>query len=49
MSCPMREKSFKKCKQSMISIKATIPEDYNFYNNNSTFISPVYTFAWPET
>ena len=27
----------------------TIPKGYNFYNNNSTFISPIYTFPWRET
>ena len=30
-------------------IKGTTPETYNLYNNNSTFISPIYTFPWRET
>ena len=28
--------------------KGTIPKGYNLYNNNCTFISPIYTFPWRE-
>ena len=28
---------------------STIPKGYNLYNNNCTFISPIYTFPWRET
>ena len=35
--------------QSMFLIKGTIPEGYNLYNINSTFISPIYTFFCRET
>ena len=35
-------------KQSQYFIKGTIPKGYNLYNNNCTFISPIYTFPWPE-
>ena len=27
----------------------TIPKGYNVYDNNCTFISPIYTFPWRET
>ena len=29
--------------------KGTISNVYNLYKNNSTFISPIYTFPWRET
>ena len=29
--------------------EGTISNGYNFYNINSTFISPIYTFPWRET
>ena len=45
----MREKSFNKYKQSSDFMNGTIPKGYNLYNNNSTFISPIYTFPWRET
>ena len=33
-----------------IQYNTTIPKGYNLYNNNnSTFISPIYTFLWRET
>ena len=44
----MREKNLNKYKQSMI-LNGTIPEGYNLYNINITFISPIYTFPWWET
>ena len=34
--------------QSQYFIKGTIPKGYNLYNNNCTFISPIYTFPWRE-
>ena len=44
----MKEKSFKKYKQSSDFIYSTIPKGYSLYNNNSTFIYPIYTFRWRE-
>ena len=41
----MREKGFNKSKQLLHSAKGTLPEGCNSYNNNSTFISPIYTFS----
>ena len=35
--------------QSQYFIKGTIPKGYNLYNNNCTFIYPIYTFPWRET
>ena len=32
-----------------IFIKGTIPNGYSLYNNNFTFISPIYNFPWRET
>ena len=29
--------------------KVTVPQGYNLYNNNCTFVSPIYTFPWRET
>ena len=43
----MRENSLNKYKQSKI-LKGTIPDGYNLCNINSTFISPIYAFPWPE-
>ena len=34
--------------QTVNDIKGTIPEGYNLYNNNGTFVSPIYTFHWRE-
>ena len=30
-------------------IISIISKGYNLYNNNCTFISPIYTFPWRET
>ena len=35
--------------QSMILIKGTVQEGRNLSNNNSSLISPIYTFPWRET
>ena len=46
----MKEKGFQEI-QTVNDIKfSTIPKGYNLYNNNnSTFVSPIYTFPWRET
>ena len=43
----MREKS-SEYKQSNVN-DCTVLEGNNLYNNNRTFISPIYTFPWRET
>ena len=43
----MREKS-SEYKQSNVN-NCTVLEGNNLYNNNCTFISPIYTFPWRET
>ena len=43
----MREKS-SKYKQSNVN-NCTVLEGNNLYNNNCTFVSPIYTFPWRET
>ena len=45
----MREKIFNENKQSNDFINSTIPEGYNLYNINCTFISPIHNFLWRET
>ena len=41
----MREKSFRQ-RQTVNKVEfGTIPKDYNFYYNNSTLVSPIYTFS----
>ena len=44
----MRENSLNNYKESS-DLKGTIPESYNFYNNISTSISPIYNFPRRET
>ena len=35
--------------QIILKENGTIPKGYNLYDNNCTFISPIYTFPWRET
>ena len=35
--------------ETVTELKGTIPQGYNLYNNNSTFISLIHTFPWRET
>ena len=51
VSSKFEGKSFQQIQTAkMIFIKnGTIPKGYQLYNNNCTFISPIYTFPWRET
>ena len=51
VSSKFERKSFQRIQTvKMIFIKnGTIPKSYNLYNNNCTFISPIYTLPWRET